>query len=646
MVRTGIPGYDGSDQDSGGTDGGDTVDAGTVNIADALDDSGSGGSSTPERGPSTNSPTPNSRQSGGGAIDDGGGSPDPTPDTSRDSSGRNPQRGPSGEPNSRQSGGGTLTDQGLGQADALNEQVPDEQPAQRGSSRNPQRGPSGNPNSRQSGGGTLTDQGLGQADALNEQVAADRRTTNRRRGNQDRGRIDRFVEEQLQPASESFRENIAEPIGEASATVSPVAQTADAATGTDRFTDSRADFVSSGVNALNVPAALAGGLRVGQRVGTDAGRVVSGEGDEVVDDLANDATAAAFGLVDSAQSDPLGTVSTIGGAAIGGFGVGTATARGARAAGSAARQFDGPDLGDFRRDSRAQLGTGRRSSSDSSVEQETIEIEETIGGQEARSTDIEDVPGVSIQNDIPVREQIQIQRTAQRLADEPEPEPRQLMTARERAEERLPPADEFESAATRQRELEELTQRIESDTDTRTFADVENDIQALGDQDAAATLSATQTAAAASAGVGAFGQASALADADDAAATTTAIVSASDSLSAEPFADTQQLIGAQATGAADSVAATDTITTSVSDQVADTLADTTSASLSDTATATQATATSALQTLEPTRSTTRTRFEESSQNDDDVFGFNTQSNEDTFGTGFLTAEQAFGELNQ
>jgi hypothetical protein len=65
---------------------------------------------------------------GGDPVDSGGTNTDTSSSTSGGSGGttRNPQRGPSGPPNSRQSGGGSLTDQGLGQADALNEQTTDD----------------------------------------------------------------------------------------------------------------------------------------------------------------------------------------------------------------------------------------------------------------------------------------------------------------------------------------------------------------------------------------------------------------------------------------------------------------------------------------------------------------------------------------
>jgi hypothetical protein len=95
MVRTGIPGYNPTDRDSGGTDGGDTVDAGTVNVADELDDSGGRDlSDRPDSGTSntgTDRENDFGRELGGDPAESGGSntgaSPAPDPEPSGGSSG-------------------------------------------------------------------------------------------------------------------------------------------------------------------------------------------------------------------------------------------------------------------------------------------------------------------------------------------------------------------------------------------------------------------------------------------------------------------------------------------------------------------------------------------------------------------------------
>lgn len=248
-------------------------------------------------------------------------------------------------------------------------------------------------------------------------------------------------------------------------------------------------------NDLTADAVDAGLSGVDRLFDIDAGRRESGEGAliEVEDDARDD---AAVTFTTAALSLPVG------------FAAGSAARTGAaRAAGA-----DTPDaggVGQFVRDDRAQLGGGRRTT-DTQIEQETIEVERVVGKQEETDVAIDDQPGVDVQtpDDRVTEDDLLAGRVRGAAAVEDDTVDVESLSPRERAEERVPEPDEFADPTVREQEVETLTERFreeqQSGADADTDVDAEVFEQARDDTLGTLTLAgaagaAEQTASAATA---------------------------------------------------------------------------------------------------------------------------------------------------
>lgn len=164
---------------------------------------------------------------------------------------------------------------------------------------------------------------------------------------------------------------------------------------------------------------------------------------------------AAIGFTTAALTAPAGVA-------------GGAAARGAVARG---RSVSSSPASEFVRDTRAQgraPGGSRRRDRDQQVEQETIQIERTVGDQRQQQRSLEDTPGVEIQRpENRVTREDQLESVIRDAAEDTTTTQQTPTTARQRAEQRIPDADEFPGGQqARQREVEQLTQRFRDDQQT------------------------------------------------------------------------------------------------------------------------------------------------------------------------------------
>jgi len=281
----------------------------------------------------------------------------------------------------------------------------------------------------------------------------------------------------LDRAARTYTERVAQPFGQVVGDATPATAIEQRAFGTSG-TETLVESTASGVAQLgNVPGALAGGRDALQRADRDFERATFGQATagplgstafipgagtrDVAADLGRDAASAAG----AAASNPLETVGTFFGAAAGGA-VGSraafGAARRARSGSSTARSVDEMIV-----DQRIILDGGRQRVDD--IEQETIAIERMADDDGVSRTsevdDITDIPGVSRGAPGQTRSTT---TAAQRLEaavddlEDTETRTRDVdeLTARERADEQIPPAREFETQRARQAEVERLTERF------------------------------------------------------------------------------------------------------------------------------------------------------------------------------------------
>jgi len=280
----------------------------------------------------------------------------------------------------------------------------------------------------------------------------------------------------LDRAARSYTQNVAEPIGEVVGDATPATEIEERVTGTN-VTETFVESTATGVAQLgNVPGALAGLRDATERADQDFGRATldqttvgplgstafiptSGTRD-VASDLADDTVSVAS----AAASTPIETAGTAFGAAAGG-------AIGSRAAFGAARRARSSStarsVDDMVVDQRIISDGGRQRVDD--IEQETIAIERMADDDGVSRTsevdDITDIPGVSRGAPGQTRSTT---TAAQRLEaavddlEDTETRTRDVdeLTARERADEQIPPAREFETQRARQAEVERLTERF------------------------------------------------------------------------------------------------------------------------------------------------------------------------------------------
>ena len=407
----------------------------------------------------------------------------------------------------------------------------------------------------------------------------------------------------LDEAAETYTETISEPIGDFTAAASPVVFAEQAAFGTNRTERLSAGFGEGVAEIGNVPGIAAGTIDVAQAGATGFDRgfeplVINGvptgvylpdqEGQQQnVDDAINVGAAQA----DAAASSPFETAGMVAGGAVGG----AAVSRGARAAGRAVpdSRFD---VDDFVRDERAQTG-GRRTDSDT-IEQETIEVEETIGDTETAGSDsIEDIPGVSVQN---TRRQADDAAEATGDLDNAELE------------------DAFRELAGETDEVDDATTTQTGDLSDGELVDAFEEL--AGESDDVATGTATTTTAAAVGGGAAAGATSA-----DAVVT----------------ADAATDVAVGPVELVETGTQTQTTTTTGTTQRADTTADT--ATQTSTTTDTTSDLDQQLRNVEATRTTTRTARQQTDRNarprpdeidvvggEDDDESFDVEFGEETF----------------
>jgi hypothetical protein len=463
----------------------------------------------------------------------------------------------------------------------------------------------------------------------------------------------------LEELDERFTEDVAEPVGEAVGDTTPIVRAEEAIFGTDRLErvfESAGRTIAQGANvpgailgtrsaiqtvdrarSMAVDPVVIGGVDTGVRVPDPAGQV----------EVAEAGAATGVAAANRARERPFSSAGTVlGGAtlAVGAPRVASGTARIAR---RAADDLDGSTTRAFVDDERARADGGGRRTTDT-VEQETIEVEDVVGEQRTTGTDdIEDIPGVSIQNrggGVPADEQLArvIEDAADDTADA-------ATSPRARAERRVPDADEFPGGeAQRQREIEELIERFRREQrEERTGAEL--DVDALDDVDVedltqgerelleeltgqelrvvddTATVGqqagTAMAAAAAAAGEQASGveqttgadtspttatTAGVLAPGGDQLADTDLDVAADTDLVAGVAADQETTQATDQTTVTDQPTATDTTTTT--DQTATTTQITDTTQATDTTTSTRTTATTAA-TTDTTTETTRPRVE-------------------------------------
>jgi len=378
----------------------------------------------------------------------------------------------------------------------------------------------------------------------------------------------------LDRAARSYTERVAEPIGEVVGDATPATAIEERVTGTN-VTETFVESTATGVAQLgNVPGALAGLRDATERADQDFGRATldqttvgplgstafiptSGTRD-VAGDLADDTVSVAS----AAASTPIETAGTAFGAAAGGA-IGSraafGAARRARSGSSTARSVD-----DMVVDQRIISDGGRQRVDD--IEQETIAIERMAEDDGITRTsdvdDITDIPGVSrgapgqSRSTTTAAQQLEaavddLEDTQTRTRDVDE------LTARERADEQIPPAREFETQQARQAEVDRLTERFrQQDADAaaveRVFGSATADAVGL-------SLGATTAAAAADEPTEPRDGASAFADrAAEAFGLTASTTAAAASAPTEPreAGAAEDTAGAFALGGVDTVADT------------------------------------------------------------------------------------------
>jgi len=115
------------------------------------------------------------------------------------------------------------------------------------------------------------------------------------------------------------------------------------------------------------------------------------------------------------------------------------------------------------------------------IEQETVTIEQMADETRTQTRDVEDIPGVSVENsdtpDIDADLKAQLQAVEEEL-DTADTGP---ASAQQRAANRLPPAEEFASQQARQQELDALTRRLrQEDLNAAAGSRVAGSIETLG----------------------------------------------------------------------------------------------------------------------------------------------------------------------
>lgn len=237
-------------------------------------------------------------------------------------------------------------------------------------------------------------------------------------------------------------------------------------------------------SAVANPAGLATSAETALEVGTSAPGAVADEG---AGDVAQ--TAAAVGVeageqtVDAAQENP---AEFAGGAAFG-VAAGTAATRGLslRRGGGGTPDADGGALGDlssavdvdspgnsrsFLDDTRGQASLGRLDRDDSdTIDGESVETTVERGG----TTDTIDAETFV---DERVRGGRDLESELRTAADEVDTLADRQLTPRQRAEDRVPPADEFASPAAQQREVNRLADRFRQDA----MSDLDNRVVPQG----------------------------------------------------------------------------------------------------------------------------------------------------------------------
>ena len=174
----------------------------------------------------------------------------------------------------------------------------------------------------------------------------------------DRGPLDRFVEDTLNPGAEAFDERIAETAGETIRDTSPATLIDSQIRGGNPVGRTVENSVRGAVNIANAPGIAAGLIRTGQRAADDTARVneqgAAGRRQNR-QELAADVVGAATATGAAIQDDPVGTLSRIGGGIIGGAAVGGAASRAARGLRGAP---DGNAGGPAVATGRSDVGTG------------------------------------------------------------------------------------------------------------------------------------------------------------------------------------------------------------------------------------------------------------------------------------------------
>jgi len=222
-------------------------------------------------------------------------------------------------------------------------------------------------------------------------------------------------EEALAERGRDYEQEVAAPLAESYAENSAISEFDRLLPGNRAERASQA-VAFGGVNAItNVGQNAAGVMATADRIARDTRRAneqgAAGRRQNR-QELIGDATTAAVAYGGAVRDDPVGTLGRTTGALLGGAAVGSAGVRGAprlasRSGGSSAgTRFDGVssavDFEDFRSDTRGLLGGGgrRRSDADQEIEQETIEVERMADEDVVDDTtrELEDIPGVSVQN--------------------------------------------------------------------------------------------------------------------------------------------------------------------------------------------------------------------------------------------------------
>jgi len=441
----------------------------------------------------------------------------------------------------------------------------------------------------------------------------------------------------LDRLARSYTENIAAPFGDAVRDATPAAQIERRTTGTDAL-GTAVDATATGVAQLgNIPGAIAGARDTTQRLDRDLGRgtqdttsvgplsstaIIPGAGTQAV---ARDFGSDAVRVGSAAASSPIETAGTLFGAAAGGV-IGSRAAFGA--ARRARRSSTARSVDDMVVDTRIVSDGGRRRVD--TVDQEAITIEQMADAAEDTIDDIEDIPGVErTSSGTRSADDLQTQRIegAARLFDEADEASTSRtadvedMTARQRADEQIPPAREFPDEATRQREVDALTERLrQQDAD----ADAVARLRGSTATDATAGVFGATTAAAAEAQPSLGGR-EAVARPEDVfgvSATAGGLLADADT---QQEAATQQEVGLQ-----EQLGLQEEVGLQQSVGVQQDLA------------VQQPTRTTTTTTLAPPTTTTTRRppTVEEDSSDDDEFFFGIESDGDVFASGVLSGSQA------